>query len=189
MEESGLGPLWIGGSRSRLPDQRAAVPAIHPHDLYRRPAAGSERQRVPQSGRHLDRGGLTADALDLTTRTRVRARSVAASGRSLAARACRNIVLLTPEGAPSAMTRVRCYGGDCAPGAVARPAARSFLSRCQTASFFVPAAHSCVRVVPALRTCSHRLLTRPGMRGQAERREAHCLRCRARTARRHACEA
>src|SRR4051794_27650221 len=60
VEEPGLGPVWIGGSRSRLPDQRTAVPAIHPHDLYRRQAAGRARQRPSQPGRHVDRGRLTA---------------------------------------------------------------------------------------------------------------------------------
>ena len=32
--------------------------AVHPHHLYRRQAAGGARQRLPQSGRHLDCGEL-----------------------------------------------------------------------------------------------------------------------------------
>src|SRR5262245_34553309 len=35
------------------------MPAVHPHHLHQRPAAGRTRQRLPQSGRHVDRGGLT----------------------------------------------------------------------------------------------------------------------------------
>src|SRR5262249_17738975 len=60
VEESGFRSLWIGGAGSRLSVQRTAMPAVHPHHLHQRPAAGRTRQRVSQSGRHLDRGGLTA---------------------------------------------------------------------------------------------------------------------------------
>src|SRR6516225_9310715 len=60
VEESGFRSLWIGGSGSCLSVQRAAVPTLHSHHLYRRPAAGRPRQCVSQSGRNLDRGGVTA---------------------------------------------------------------------------------------------------------------------------------
>ncbi len=59
VEEPGLRPLWLGRSRSRLSVEWTAVPAVHPHDLHRRPAGGGARHRLPQSRRHLDRSGLT----------------------------------------------------------------------------------------------------------------------------------
>ena len=36
--------------------ERHELPAVHPHDLYRRQAADRARHRLPQSGRHLAAG-------------------------------------------------------------------------------------------------------------------------------------
>src|SRR5215475_439101 len=62
--KSGVAVAWknpdSGRYGSRLSVQRTAMPAVHAHHLYQRPAAGRTRQRLPQSGRHVDRGGLTA---------------------------------------------------------------------------------------------------------------------------------
>ena len=103
----------------------------------------------------------------------------------------RHLDLRTQEGAPSAVTRARCRRRDCAPCAAAPRAARvvpihdvkqrAFL-RSRRAVLRAGSRFLCILVHPL----GH---PTPRMGGPAERREAYYLSCRARRARRHACEA
>jgi hypothetical protein len=98
---------------------------------------------------------------------------------------------MTQEGAPSAVTRARYRRRDCGRRRCQTGRSRRSHSRCQTA---------CVSSFPHRSLAGGFLLSfassllplghaAPKMRGPAERREAYYLSCRARRARRHACEA
>jgi hypothetical protein len=103
----------------------------------------------------------------------------------------RHLDLMTQEGAPSAVTRARYRRRDCGRRRCQTGRSRRSHSRCQTA---------CVSSFPHRSLAGGFLLSfassllplghaAPKMRGPAERREAYYLSCRARRARRHACEA
>ena len=109
---------------------------------------------------------------------------------SAIAHARRYFALMTQESAPSAVTRARCRRRDCAGWLLPTSRSRRSFTMSNSVRFFVPAPQSCGRVLAFLCILvASAWLRGPEMRGPAERREAYYLSCRARRARRHACEA